>query len=311
MAAAGRPGSSGSLAAIERAARPGTTGSSSSSASAGRAARRPRAPREAACNLREFFLSRRPGGLALEPGPQPGRAPHAATETLKERHRQARQAQLREAWAQREVDERGIQRAEEARMQKERKAESLRRQAAKQAAYDEHCRATFRGRRREPTVCQACSGTGTCPRCHGDQVLSQDFFAPAPKGPPAPCWLEFGRKPQGCEACGGFAPGIDGRHQAGTGRCAHCDGHGKTWPELEAQPHLHKKSSTAAPRAPRTRTRWASCPEPSAPSRSKGAWFPWPASAPAGEGPGGCSAPGPEPGAAASSSSPSPSSSSS
>lgn len=193
-----------------------------------------------------------------------------------------RQAQLREAWTQKEIDERGIQRAEEVRMQKEMKAERLRRKAAKQAAHDENCRARFqeherrrleeeraeaeaaeirrrqeeeaqleRSRRiqedmlrrhREPKVCQTCSGTGICPKCNGNQVLCQDFFAPVSKDF-VPCRLEFGRKPQGCEACGGYAPGIDGKYRAGTGKCAHCDGHGKIWPDLETKSRHNKKNS--------------------------------------------------------------------
>merc|ERR1711990_1109838 len=57
--------------------------------------------------------------------------------------------------------------------------------------------------------------------------------------------LEFGKKSQGCETCGGLVPGIRGAFAHGTGICTACDGHGMLWPKLD-EPKLDKRGSRAS-----------------------------------------------------------------
>lgn len=191
--------------------------------------------------------------------------PQFPADTLKECERQKWQAELRAALLRKDEDERGLRKAAERLEAKAFDLERQRRKAQRQEQYDEECRqrgvelqlrreqrerqereAEERQRQREeeeevrqkeeeererlaraPRPCGPCRGTGSCPLCAGAGRCFQDFYSPAVKMCAA---FEFGRKPQGCVGCGGHSPGVAGKMQEGTGKCANCGGAGKIWP---------------------------------------------------------------------------------
>lgn len=81
---------------------------------------------------------------------------------------------------------------------------------------------------RQPRMCEACSGSGSCSCCGGKGETFAVFLVTAvSKG----SGMDFGRTPQGCEECGGCRQNIVGGLQKGTGLCPCCNGKGKVWPD--------------------------------------------------------------------------------
>lgn len=91
---------------------------------------------------------------------------------------------------------------------------------------------------RMPITCETCSGTGVCPACQGQGELWATFLV-SKVGPGASS--TFGRKAQGCEACGGCRQNLTGELQMGSGECADCNGKGKVPPRNvpERSPTFH------------------------------------------------------------------------
>jgi len=195
------------------------------------------------------------------------------------RHRE-KLAEQQEAWRQREEDERGIEkaRAKQVRLaqlqeKEKRKAEhaqrvhekAVRESARWKAQFEEEERvrvekeeikyreererarrqreaAEAERNRRMPWECTNCQGTGKCLTCQGKGYHMGVFLVSKLNMDTAEHPLEFGRKTQGCETCGGFIPGIRGQVEVGTGVCTVCHGHGLIWPKLEEnKPRLDDK----------------------------------------------------------------------
>lgn len=183
----------------------------------------------------------------------------------------ARQAELQEAWRRREEDERGLEAAakkkamreqetlrELRRAEKQERAEAIRDKelakimarkqeeerirlaneeaVRKEAEEKERLRQEEEERewrRRQPTPCPRCSHCmepGKCPECNGKGYHMAYYLQPKVK---TDTWLEFGKKFQGCEGCGGYHYGILGEVKIGTGICWNCNGHGKIWPIID------------------------------------------------------------------------------
>lgn len=103
--------------------------------------------------------------------------------------------------------------------------------------------------RRAPRPCKRCSSTanpGKCPECAGKGYHLGVFLVPKVTEETR---LEFGRKDQGCEGCGGYHFGILGEVKLGSGICVDCGGHGQIWPNLEDTPTVvdDKPAAVAVP----------------------------------------------------------------
>jgi hypothetical protein len=103
--------------------------------------------------------------------------------------------------------------------------------------------------RRMPWECNRCQGSGQCSDCKGRGYHMGMFLVSNVDAAKHP--LEFGKKSQGCETCGGLVPGIRGQAEMGTGVCVACDGEGKIWPKLSAMEE--RRSSKTASQAPSRR----------------------------------------------------------
>lgn len=204
----------------------------------------------------------------------------APLETVKERERRKYVAGGMERWRQIEEDERGLQaaakKAEEKRMENERACKMLIRKAKEDKAVAEsnakyrkmieelERKTALRERedrlakeekerkrveeeererqRRMPWQCPTCQGTGKCIICHGAGVWASTFYTSHVHCVNAP--LNFGRKAQGCENCGGFSPGILGTSAPGSGLCTNCKGPGLIWPVLESSSPKSRRNAS-------------------------------------------------------------------
>eukprot|EP00927_Polykrikos_kofoidii_P073741 TRINITY_DN69760_c0_g1_i1.p1 TRINITY_DN69760_c0_g1~~TRINITY_DN69760_c0_g1_i1.p1 ORF type:complete len:292 (+),score=63.04 TRINITY_DN69760_c0_g1_i1:184-1059(+) len=215
-----------------------------------------------AFNLREFSGGRKSLGMERIRS-----EPTCLLETVKERDRRQRLAELQRCFRQKEEDERGLEKAERKRKLKlrekqqeqarvkrlEAQANLAREQVAQwrkekeereriiQEREDEErlIREKHERKRQEeeellrerkmPILCDVCSGGGGCVSCSGKGIHPAIFLAARvqPSEFSGYTPFEFGQKPRGCEACRGFNQGITGNLQKGNGICVECGGQGK------------------------------------------------------------------------------------
>lgn len=219
----------------------------------------------AAFNLRAFTSKQKPLQLEREEARASPQTVHL--DTVKAQEYRKKMLERKELWRQREEDERGEEAAkrkaeekmlrlekERAEAQKQQRAEAHRRDvvrrhvAAEEARRQQEREETLRRRReqeeeirqrreaaererqrRMPKTCESCAGSGKCQDCSGEGFTLTTFIGSAV----ADSDLEFGRKPLGCHACGGYHHGVFGETKMGLGYCLACDGHGKIWPKID------------------------------------------------------------------------------
>jgi len=222
----------------------------------------------AAYNLRQFSKTNAHAKLQFKRTQNDG---SFVLDTVKAEACRKRQAELQEAWRRIEEDERGVeaaQRKEEEKLAIERKKQERaereeRREAIRihgvnklkarkaeeeriRRANEERVRKEWEERvrkrmeeeeaerqRRAPKPCERCSSTpqpGKCPECEGKGYHMASYLVSKTR---EDAWLEFGKKFQGCEGCGGYHYGILGEVKIGSGLCYECGGHGQIWPKLD------------------------------------------------------------------------------
>lgn len=224
----------------------------------------------AAFNLRAFSSKQKPLQLEREASRASPQTVHL--DTVKAQEYRKKMLERKEAWRQREEDERGEEaskrKAEEkivrlekerAEAQKQQRAEVHRRDvvrrhmAAEEARKQQEREETLRRRReqedeirqrreaaererlrRMPKPCETCAGSGKCQECSGEGFTLTTFLGTSVGTAPD---LEFGRKPLGCHECGGYHHGVFGDTKIGLGYCLACDGHGKIWPKIDEDEH--------------------------------------------------------------------------
>jgi len=92
--------------------------------------------------------------------------------------------------------------------------------------------------KRQPKPCETCDSTGVCHVCNGVGGIFSTFLVKEVNGQ---CSQDYGRRMEGCTACGGCKQGIRGELQKGSGKCAKCGGLGKIWPDIAHERHaLHR-----------------------------------------------------------------------
>lgn len=178
-----------------------------------------------------------------------------AWKQLEEDHRGVQAAFTKREKENELIERRNVKRAENKIKQAEMNqyyAEILRQEREKKARRDEEKRiereeemqkvqvkylaAEKEQQRRMPWQCKTCEGSGKCAVCNGKGYHMTHFFVSnlnmvgSINNP-----LEFGRNTQGCDNCGGHAPGIRAPHRNGDGVCPECEGHGMIWPEYARQ----------------------------------------------------------------------------
>lgn len=235
----------------------------------------------AAYNLRQF--SRTSAHAKLQFSREQSDSPFLL-DTVKAQECRKRQAEVQEAWRRLEEDERGVVAARlkreaklaEKRREREQKEREERREAihnmelAKiraRKAEEERIRRANEERiqklqeererkrleeeeaerqRRMPWPCPRCSETehvGKCRDCEGKGYHVASYLVPKMR---TDAWLEFGKKFQGCEGCGGYHYGILGEVKIGNGICYECGGPGLIWPDLD--PPSRKRSIDYSPK---------------------------------------------------------------
>lgn len=130
---------------------------------------------------------------------------------------QAKKRRQQEEEERRRQEERERQHQEQLRIEEEKRAAEERERVRKEVEQREW-------EARQPKMCEACSGSGKCPTCHGSGFsmavyLSASTHEKSSKG-------AYGRRQQGCDACYGFKQNMCAELKRGTGKCATCDGYG-------------------------------------------------------------------------------------
>lgn len=220
----------------------------------------------AAFNLRQYSKSKRPMAISMAMDRSSSQS-RLILDTVKDQERRKKQAEGIARWQQIEEDERGLQaemkRLRQVQREKQRARELVQQQkleAMSLAESNAKYRATMaeyhrkaqeieeqeinkreererkrveaeeaERRRRAPWTCEQCSGTGKCQGCNGAGLFPAIYFT---SNVSDTSLLTYGRKPQGCKTCGGFAPGVTGKMVQGSGVCTKCGGPGLIWPVL-------------------------------------------------------------------------------
>lgn len=227
----------------------------------------------AAFNLRAFSSKQKP--LQLEREASRASEHNTHLDTVKAQEYRKKMLERKEAWRQREEDERGEEAAKRKAEEKMLRLEKERAEAKKQQRAEAHRREVVRRHieaeqrkkreaeeaarrkrqeledelrqkreaaeqerlRRMPKTCELCSGSGKCQECNGEGFTLTTFLATSISTSD----LEFGRKPLGCHECGGYHHGVFGETKMGVGYCLNCDGHGKIWPKIDEDSPLIRR----------------------------------------------------------------------